>query len=115
LSQSIQPAQRILNISPASQLLQIFLWTHINRQWWLTQQQISSLARLWLISFVAIPRIDSTSTMIFTMMSVIPTVGGTSIYVSSLRKKFSICSKTLVRASWLAEAALTALESWAQY
>jgi hypothetical protein len=41
-------------------------------------------------------------------MSVIPVVGGTSIYVSSRRKKFSILSNVLVSASWQSETALMA-------
>jgi len=42
------------------------------------QQDNGSLVRPSLISFVAIARIESTSIMIFTIMSVIPAVGGTS-------------------------------------
>jgi hypothetical protein len=53
-------------------------------------------------------RIESSSIMIFTIMSVIPVVGGTSIYVSSRRKKFSIFSNMLVSIFWVSEAALTA-------
>ena len=49
--------------------------------------------------------------MIFKIMSVIPAVGGTSIYFSSRRKKFSIRSKTLTSISWLPETALTVLEN----
>ena len=41
-------------------------------------QDIGSLVRPSLMSFVVIARIESTSIMIFMMMSVIPAVGGTS-------------------------------------
>jgi hypothetical protein len=48
-------------------------------------------------------RIESTSTTIFTITSVIPVVGGNLTYVSNRLKKFSIRSKMLARAAWLAE------------
>ncbi|KAI9462019.1 hypothetical protein BJY52DRAFT_1258475, partial [Lactarius psammicola] len=48
-----------------------------------------------------------TSTIIFTIMFIIASVGGTSVYVSSRLEKFSTCSKTSTRASWVS------LTSWA--
>jgi hypothetical protein len=48
-------------------------------------------------------RIESTSTMIFTITSVIPVVGGNLTYVSNRLKKVSIRSKVIARAAWLAE------------
>ena len=65
-------------------------------------QGISSLARPCFISFVTIPKIPSTSTMIFTMISFIASVVGTSVYSSSRLKKFSIRSKISMSVSWLA-------------
>ena len=50
----------------------------------------------------------STSTMTFTIMSVISAVGGSSIYVPSLIKKFSIRSKRSTSVLCLAPAASTA-------
>jgi hypothetical protein len=66
----------------------------------------SVLVRPCCISFVAIAKTFSTSTIIFTIMSVIAAVGGTFVYVSRRLKKFSIRSKMSTRASC---AALTSL------
>ena len=51
---------------------------------------IDSLDRLCFISFVAIPRIVSTSTMILMIMLVIAGVGEISVYDSRRWKKFSM-------------------------
>ncbi|KAI9446090.1 hypothetical protein H4582DRAFT_1903327 [Lactarius indigo] len=60
------------------------------------------------ISFVTIPRIESTSTMIFTMMSIIAAVGRTSIYFSSRKKKYSKRPNRYTRVFWLARTSLAA-------
>ena len=58
-----------------------------------------SLIRPCLISFVATPRIDITSTMIRVIISIISAVGGTSVYISKRRKNISIRSKMSTRVS----------------
>ncbi|KAH8986684.1 hypothetical protein EDB92DRAFT_1878259 [Lactarius akahatsu] len=54
---------------------------------------------------------SSTSTIIFTIMSVIAAVDGTSVYVSSRLKKFSTRSKISTSASWLSLTSLAAKRS----
>ncbi|KAH9969676.1 hypothetical protein BC827DRAFT_1161841 [Russula dissimulans] len=54
------------------------------------------------MSLVAMARIESTSTMILMIMSVIAAVGGTSVYDSTLLKKFSMRLKRSTSMSWLA-------------
>jgi hypothetical protein len=71
-----------ITVSKEADLLQ-------NLQW------VSSLARFCLTSFVAIARTQRTSTMIFTIKPVNPAARGTSIYVSSRMKMFSIRVKRL--------------------
>ena len=68
----------------------------------------SSLVRPCFISFVAIAKTFSTSTIILTMISVIASFGLTSVYVSRRLKKFSIRSKMSMRASCAALTSLTA-------
>ena len=69
---------------------------------------MGSLGRPCLISLVAIARIASTSTRIFTIVSVIAAVGDTSVYDSSLLKKLSMRPKISARASCLALTSLAA-------
>ena len=68
------------------------------------------LVRPCLSSFVEIAKILRTSTIIFTIMSVIAAVGGTSTYVSSRLKKLSTRSKTSTRKSWLSLTSLAACD-----
>jgi hypothetical protein len=56
-------------------------------------------------------RIESTSTTIFTITSVIPLIGGNLTYVSNRLKKFTIRSKMMARVAWLAELTFAAQES----
>ena len=67
-----------------------------------------ALARLCFISFVAIPKMFRTSTIIFTIISVIALVGGTSVYDSRRLKKFSMRSNRSARASSLPPTSLAA-------
>ena len=66
----------------------------------------NSLADPRLSSFVAIPNILSTSTIISVLMSVIAVVGVTSVYVSSRLKKNPIRSNSSARTSLLAATSL---------
>ncbi|KAH8996586.1 hypothetical protein EDB83DRAFT_928791 [Lactarius deliciosus] len=70
--------------------------------------RIDSLVRPCLISFVTIPNIPSTSTIIFTIVSFIASVVGTSLYSSSRLKKLSMRSKISMSASWLAATSFAA-------
>ena len=69
----------------------------------------NSLADPRLISFVAIPKILSTSAIISVIMFVIAVVGATSVYVSSRAKNHPIRSKSSARTS------LLAATPWAAY
>src|SRR6266851_4801025 len=82
LSQFIEPQQGILDFCLSHHPLHKLLWTTISKGRW-PIVGINSLALLCLSSFVAMARIASTCTMIFTIVSIIPAVGVTSIYVSS--------------------------------
>ena len=64
-----------------------------------------------LISFVAIPKILSISTIISVIMSVMSEVGVTSVYVSSRLKKNPMRSNSSARTSLLAAASLAAYET----
>ena len=68
----------------------------------------NSLADPRLSSFVAIPKMLSTSTIISVMISVIAAVGVTSVYVSSRLKKNPMRSKSSARTSLLAATSLAA-------
>jgi hypothetical protein len=72
----------------------------------------SVLVRPCRTSFVTIPRIEITSTMILTMISLMAAVGWTFIYASRRLKKNSIRPKRSIRASLLARTSLIALEDY---
>ena len=74
-----------------------------------TQLIGNSLANPRLDSFVAIPKILSTSTIISVIMFVIAVVGATSVYVSSRAKNHPMRSKSSARTS------LLAATPWAAY
>ncbi len=73
-------------------------------------REFDVLAGFCLISLVTVPKIPSTSTMIFMMISLIASVVGTSVYVSSLRKKPSMRSKISKSVSLLAATSFAACE-----
>jgi hypothetical protein len=79
LGKSIQSSQRIFDVGSPNELFHVFPWATLSQHGRSIQPGINSLALLCLISLVAIDRMESTSTMILTMISVIPAVGGTSI------------------------------------
>jgi hypothetical protein len=64
-----------------------------------------------LISFVAIPKTLSTSTIISVIMSAIAAVGVTSVYVSRRLKKYPMRSNSSARTSLLAATSLAAYRS----
>ena len=64
-------------------------------------------------SFVAIPRIVSTSTIISTIMCVIAVVGVMLVYISSRPRKRSMRLKRSINLSLLELASLAAWEPWA--
>ena len=74
------------------------------------RQDINSLNRPRLTSFVAMARIVSTSTIISTIMSVIAVVGEILVYISSRWKNLSMRLKISTSLSWLAPASLAAWE-----
>ena len=78
LRQSIQSTQRVLDVCPPNELLHVFPLPTVRQHDQFITPVINSLALPCLISFVTIERMESTSTMILTIMSVIPMVGGTS-------------------------------------
>jgi hypothetical protein len=61
-------------------------------------------------SFITIPRIKITSTMILTMMSIMAEVGRTFIYASSRLKKYYMRPNRSMRAYLLARTSLIAYE-----
>ena len=67
-----------------------------------------SLNRLRVISFVAIPRIERTSAIMWVITSVISVVSGTSVYTSIRRKNISMLLKTSTRVSWPARTSFAA-------
>ena len=69
---------------------------------------INLLNRPHFTSFVAIPRIVNTSTIISTIMSLIALVGVMLVYISSRQKKCSMRLKMSISLSWLALASLVA-------
>ena len=76
-------------------------------------RDISSLNRPRFTSFVAIPRIDNTSTIISITMFVIAIVGVVLVYISSRRKKHSMRLKISMSFPWLLLAFVAACETLA--
>ena len=109
LCQFIQSLERVLDIRISQQFLKILLWSTISRTDSKARTVGSLLFRPCRISLVAMAKTFSTSTIIFTILSVIAAVGGTSVYVSRRLKKFSKSSEMSIRASC---AALTSLTAW---
>lgn len=93
LCQFVQPSQTILNVCFSNKPLEIRVWIMSqlkNGKY----SDIDSLNRPSFASLVAIARIESTSTIMFTIISVIATVGVMTVWTSSWRKKLSMRSKS---------------------
>jgi hypothetical protein len=101
LRQSVQLLESVLQISHSGQFPQEFFCARFSH---VRMQLIgSSLADPRLSSFVAIPKILSTSAIMSVIMLVIAVVGATSVYVSSRAKNHPMRSKSSPRTSLLAE------------
>ena len=99
LRQFVKSLESIFQVRPPGQPLEILLWRNMRKR--PNTAGTDVLVRPCFISFVEIAKILRISTIIFTIMSVIAAVGGTSMYVSSRLKKFSTRSKRSTSTSWL--------------
>jgi hypothetical protein len=111
LCQFVQSLKTILDIRVSRQRLKIpFLTRRQSRI--VNLCEINSLSRPRFTSFVAIARIDSTSTMISVIISLIAMVGVMPVYISRRRKKRSMRLKTSMSLSWRAPVSLAVWEHW---
>jgi hypothetical protein len=107
LGESVQPLENRIDLILSKKLLHKFLCSSLSRVM-NTSVMTNSLDRPCLICFVTSARIESSSTIIFTTISVKAGVGGTFVYISRRLRKCSTDSSKSTRKSKSAETPLNA-------